>query len=93
MPIDYQKGKIYKIVCNVTDEIYIDILGVQSMLSYAKGLKLSQRDPGVIQGKMRLGVASRVCEWSLSWNGAWIKDSCSLFVPYCVIFAAWSSIA
>ena len=23
MPVDYQKGKIYKIVCNVTDEIYI----------------------------------------------------------------------
>jgi hypothetical protein len=25
MPVDYQKGKIYKIVCNVTDEIYIGL--------------------------------------------------------------------
>ena len=48
------------------------------MLSYAKGLKLIQSDSSAIQGKMRLGVASRVCEWSLSWNGAWIKE----VVPY-----------
>ena len=58
------------------------------MLSYVKGLKRSQSDSSAIQGRMRLGVASRVCEWSLSWNVAWIKDSCTLFVPICVIFAA-----
>jgi hypothetical protein len=58
------------------------------MLSYAKGLKRSQRDPSAIQGRMALGLGSRVCEWLLSWNGAWIKDSCSLFVPHCVIFSA-----
>ena len=52
------------------------------MLSYAKGLKRSQSDPSVIQGRMRRSKASRVCEWSLSWNGARIKDRCSLFVPY-----------
>jgi hypothetical protein len=63
------------------------------MLSYAKVLKRSQRGPGENGGRMALGVASRVCEWLLSWNGAWIKDSCSLFVPHCVIFAAMSSIA
>ena len=52
------------------------------MLSYAKGLKRSQSDPSAIQGRMRLDVASRVCKWSLSWDVAWIKDRCSLFVPY-----------
>lgn len=40
------------------------------MLSHAKVLKRSQSDSSAIQGRMRLGVASRVCEWSLSWNGA-----------------------
>jgi hypothetical protein len=63
------------------------------MLSYAKVLKRSQRGPGENGGRMALGLGSRVCEWLLSWNGAWIKDSCSLFVPHCVIFAAMSSIA
>jgi hypothetical protein len=63
------------------------------MLSYAKVLKRSQRGPGENGGRMALGLGSRVCEWLLSWNGAWIKDRCSLFVPHCVIFAAMSSIA